>query len=75
MEVYMDKIKKWFKNKWIRRVSFVIIGGLLGFAYYYFIGCAGNSCPITSNPYISIGYGSIIGLVLSGGVNRTKDMG
>ncbi|MGD2085811.1 MAG: DUF6132 family protein [Candidatus Aminicenantes bacterium] len=66
-------IKKWIKNKWFRRSLFVLIGALAGFAYYYFIGCTGNACPITSNPYISIGYGSLIGLVLStGGKQKEK---
>jgi hypothetical protein len=59
----VDKLKNWFKNKWIRRVTFLVVGALGGFAYYYFIGCAGNTCPITSNPYASIGYGSAIGLL------------
>jgi hypothetical protein len=53
-------IKKWIKNKWVHRSLFVLIGAL-----GYFIGCTGNACPITSNPYISIGYGSLIGFVLS----------
>jgi len=64
--IYMDKIKKWFKNKWFRRASFVMAGALVGFAYYYFIGCSGNTCPLTSNPYTTVGYGSFLGLVLSG---------
>jgi hypothetical protein len=63
------EIKNWikdrFKNKWFRRTVFVFLGALGGFAYYYFIGCATNTCPITSNPYISVGYGSLIGLTLS----------
>lgn len=63
----MDKVKKWFKNKWVRRSVFVAAGALGGFAYYYFIGCAGGSCPITSNPYTSIGYGSAVGFLISGG--------
>ncbi len=57
-------MKKLIKNIWFRRVSFVVIGALGGFAYYYFIGCV-SSCTITSNPYISTGYGSLIGLTLS----------
>ncbi len=48
-----------------RRVLPVVAGGVLGFAYYYFIGCNSGSCAISSNPYISTAYGSLIGLLLS----------
>ena len=41
----------------------IAIGGLAGFLYYYFVGCSSGTCPITSNPYISIGYGSLMGLL------------
>ncbi len=39
------------------------VGAVLGFAYYYYIGCASGTCAITSNPYISTAYGAMIGLV------------
>lgn len=42
----------------------IIIGGGLGYAYYYFIGCYSGTCPITSNPYISTLYGGLIGLLM-----------
>lgn len=42
----------------------VIIGIVGGFAYYYYIGCSSGSCPITSNPYISVLYGGLMGGIL-----------
>lgn len=42
----------------------IIIGGGLGYLYYSFIGCSSGKCAITSNPYISIMYGSFIGFLL-----------
>lgn len=48
-----------------KRILPVLVGGLLGFAYYYFIGCNSGSCPITSNPYISTLYGAAMGLILA----------
>ncbi len=50
-------------NIWLKRSLFALAGGLGGFAYYYFIGCTSGTCPITSNPYVSMGYGALIGIV------------
>ncbi len=41
------------------------IGGIAGFLFYYFIGCATGTCPITSNPYGSILYGALMGALVS----------
>jgi len=54
-----------FKNRWFKTFAFLLIGGAGGFAYYYFIGCNGGTCPISSNPYISTTYGAVMGLLLS----------
>jgi len=45
----------------------MIIGGILGFSYYKFIGCSSGACPITSNPWISTLYGVLLGFMISGG--------
>ncbi len=44
---------------------FGLLGAALGYAYYYFIGCYSGTCPITSNPYISTGYGFMLGVILA----------
>ncbi|RFM23189.1 MAG: hypothetical protein D0433_11930 [Candidatus Thermochlorobacter aerophilum] len=49
---------------WLKLGVFVVLGALGGFAYYAFIGCTSGTCPITSNPYISTGYGALMGAVL-----------
>ncbi len=38
-----------------------VVGAIAGYTYYFFIGCASGHCPITSNPFISTGYGAIMG--------------
>jgi hypothetical protein len=52
------------KPLWQRRAVFGLIGAVGGFAYYYFIGCASGTCPISSNPYISTVYGTLMGLLI-----------
>jgi hypothetical protein len=58
-------MKKLLNNRLFRISLFIFLGGVGGFAYYYFIGCQTGTCPITRNPYISTSYGVLVGLVLS----------
>ena len=46
-----------------RQILFVIIGGIAGYVVYKFVGCHSGTCPITSNPYMSIGYGALFGFL------------
>ena len=60
-----EKLFDQIKNRLpLKTVITAIAGAILGFAYYYFVGCKTGSCPITGNPVISTIYGGIIGLVL-----------
>lgn len=52
----------------IRLAIGAVIGGILGFALYRFVGCSTGTCPITSNPWLSTIYGMILGGLLSGTV-------
>ena len=40
------------------------MGGLAGYAYYHFVGCASGTCPITSKPLNSSLYGALMGGLL-----------
>ncbi len=53
------------KDFLLKKVSPVVIGAVLGYAYYFFIGCRTGACPITSNPYISTLYGAFAGLIFA----------
>ena len=56
-------------SEWLKKVNKlklgigIAIGGMIGFAYYYFIGCKSGTCAITSSPVISTLYGVVLGLV------------
>ncbi len=50
-------------NKYWKLGLFGLAGSILGFAYYYFIGCESGNCPITSNWHISTLYGAMMGLI------------
>jgi len=51
-------------KKYILRIALGgITGAVLGFSYYYYIGCNG-SCAIAGNPYISTAYGLLAGVAI-----------
>jgi hypothetical protein len=59
------------KRRWpmiARLVIGVVVGGILGYAMYRFIGCSSGACPITSNPWVSTIVGMVLGGLGSGGV-------
>ncbi|HKK63936.1 MAG TPA: hypothetical protein VJ951_15330 [Bacteroidales bacterium] len=51
------------KSNWWKPALGIVLGGLIGYGYYYFIGCAAGSCPIQSNAYLMTGYGVLFGLL------------
>lgn len=58
-------MKKILDKIYIKRlIIFSVIGGFIGFAYYYFIGCKSGTCAIKSNPYYMILWGLVLGGVL-----------
>ncbi|KMQ72020.1 hypothetical protein SDC9_212771 [bioreactor metagenome] len=42
----------------------IFVGGVLGYAYYHFIGCNSGSCAITSKPVNSSVYGMLMGFLM-----------
>lgn len=57
--------KKIFKLLTVLQAIGIVAGGLLGFAYYYFIGCVNGTCAITSNPWLSILWGMALGYLVA----------
>jgi hypothetical protein len=55
---------KLFIKKHLLKIIGVIVGMTGGYLYYYFVGCNSGTCPITSNPYISIIYGGVMGYLV-----------
>lgn len=53
-------LKKWFLNNKLIILG-VILSGIVGYLYYYFIGCASGTCGITSSPVNSTLYFAVLG--------------
>jgi len=43
----------------------VIAGGTAGYLWHRLVGCSGGGCPIVRNPYLSVIWGVLIGLLLT----------
>ena len=50
----------------------LIAGAVGGWIYYTEIGCNSGTCAITSNPYMSIIWGALMGYLLGGIFTKKK---
>ena len=55
-------MKNFLLKHWLK-IAGAAVGALGGYLYYVYVGCVTGTCPITSNPYMSIIYGSVMGLL------------
>ncbi len=60
-------------KRMIRHILFAALGALAGYLVYVFIGCPTGTCAITSNPFSSIFYMSLVGLLLSLSISKGCD--
>jgi hypothetical protein len=51
----------------------IVLGGILGYAYYHFIGCNTGTCSITSKPINSSVYGMVMGYLILSTFEKTKE--
>lgn len=65
----------WIKEKWFITSVFIVLGGIGGYLYWYFIGCNSGTCPITSRPLNSTLYGLVMGFLMSGVVEDFRKRG
>lgn len=59
----MNKFKLFLK-KYKKVFIGIIVGGVIGYLYYYFVGCSTGTCPLTSSPVNSVLVGMLLGGVL-----------
>ena len=49
--------------KYRKTVLFTLVGAMIGFAYWRFIGCTSGTCPLTANWHTSTLFGGLIGML------------
>jgi len=58
--------KEFIKSKrTLTTAAGILIGGIGGFMYYHFYGCASGTCAITSSPYASVLWGGFFGFFVT----------
>lgn len=61
----MEKsISRLFTKNVIKNIIGLLIGAIGGYLYYHYVGCTSGGCAITSNPYLSILWGAVLGYLL-----------
>lgn len=43
------------------KILLIAVFAALGYLYYALVGCSSGVCPIRSSPFLSTGYGAVIG--------------
>jgi|GEM_PF-439520 len=65
-QTLVSKIKAGFSSRnTLKNLAGFAVGALGGFIYYKTIGCSSGGCAITSNPYMSIIWGGLLGYLLA----------
>ena len=62
---------RWLKHRFFRLGLGIVAGALVGLIYWKFVGCHSGTCPLTSNPYKTVGIYAIMGGLLT--YNRGAD--
>lgn len=61
-----SKIKTYFSSRnTLKNLGGLALGAVAGFIYYKTVGCSSGSCAITSNPYMTILWGGLLGYLLA----------
>jgi hypothetical protein len=43
-----------------------VVGLVVGYAMYRFVGCKTGACPLTANPWVAMALWGLMGLLLGG---------
>jgi len=65
MEAEKNEKKPIWRKRLIRIGIGLVIGALLGYAYFHFFACSSGGCSITATPTNSILYGMLFGGVIA----------
>lgn len=50
----------------------IVVGAIGGYIYYWQVGCASGTCPLTSNPYLTMLWGAVMGYLVGDMFTKKK---
>jgi uncharacterized membrane protein YeaQ/YmgE (transglycosylase-associated protein family) len=62
-----------FVKKYKLTIIGIIVGAIVGYLYYHFVGCSSGTCAITSKPINSTLYGALLGGLLLNTLKKDKE--
>jgi hypothetical protein len=60
---FRQKLLKWVKTS-LGAIIGTLMGGIGGYIYYRMVGCPSGACTITSNPWLTVLWGAILGYLI-----------
>lgn len=48
----------------LRAIALPLVGSAGGWLYYRYVGCAAGTCAVASSPWLSTGFGCVLGSLL-----------
>jgi len=61
-----SRIKIWLTSRnTLKNLAGLLVGIIGGYLYYRLVGCNSGGCAITSNPYMSVLWGGLMGYLLA----------
>lgn len=62
----ISKVKIWLTSRnTLKNLAGLLVGIVGGYLYYRLVGCNSGGCAITSNPYMSMLWGGLMGYLLA----------
>lgn len=66
------RLRSYVKKRYLIGVS---LGVITGFLYYRFVGCSTGGCAITSNPWLTVGWGAVMGFLIADSFKEKRESG
>lgn len=68
----MDRVIEILKSNWLNLLG-ALIGGVVGYLYWYHVGCSTGTCPMTASPTMTIAWGAVMGSLVFGLFKKRKN--